>query len=60
MKNYIKVKLYLKHQLKAFTLVLQNDAMLQQMIDNITSNDIIKIGDLVFNHNEFKYLIIKR
>ena len=60
MKNYIKVKLYLKHKLKAFTLVLQNDAMLQQMIDNITSNDIIKIGDLVFNHNEFKYLIIKR
>lgn len=60
MKNYIKVKLYLKHKLKAFTLILQNDAMLQQMIDNITSNDTIKIGDLVFNHNEFKYLIIKR
>ena len=60
MKNYIKVKLYLKHKLKAFTLVLQNDAMLQQMIDNITSNDVIKIGDLVFNHTEFKYLIIKR
>lgn len=56
----IKIKIYLKTMKKPLMFVLSNEAQLQHFVDKLSSENLVKFGDIIFSKDSFIYAEITR
>ena len=56
----IKIKIYLKTMKKPLTFILSNEAQLQHFVDKLSSENIIRFGDIIFSKDSFIYAEVNK
>lgn len=59
--KYYKVDIYLtSHRRKTYTVIFENEKQLTMFLEQLNSNNnVVMIGDLIFNKNLYDYSIIE-
>lgn len=59
--KYYKVDIYLtSHRRKAYTIIFENEKQLTMFLEQLNSNNnVVKIGDFIFNKNLYDYSIVE-
>ena len=56
----IKIKIYLKTMKKPLTFILSNEAQLQHFVDKLSSENIVRFGDIIFSKDSFIYAEVNK
>ena len=57
MQNSIKIKLYLNSRKRPFTIELDNDKQIEELIEKVLTKEIVRFGLLSFRAEDFRYII---
>lgn len=55
----ITLKIKLKNKFQKFEIEFENKKYLEEFFEDLENKNIIKIGPIIFNKNDFKYAIIQ-
>ena len=55
----IEVKIYLKHKLRPFVMIFDNNHQKENFLQAVRTEDVITIGPITFLKNEIKYIILE-
>ena len=56
--NQIEIKIYLKNKRKPFNVVFTSKEQLRAFHESLLDAKVVKLGDLIFSTDEFRYAII--
>lgn len=55
----IKVKIYLKTKRRPLLFIFDREEQISKLMDELSMQDVIRLGNIVFRANDFKYMVIK-
>lgn len=56
--NQIKIKIYLKSKKRPICFILDKEEQIDKIIEELSMNDIVKLGNVAFKSEDFKIMKI--